>query len=331
MYERIPSPAGLFLFPPEVSLTDLLPASFRTKDDRILAPHAAENGVETFLDQDLLVPRLNEIQGLLRICGRPMPPRPLHHQIVMSREIVVTEQMDMHLVWLKNYIFIKPLPAYLLHRDFWSRQEDSGGPIIPWNHRARCAWGFVLSYMALVAHRSDFDIAMKQGLLPSIVTWEMWKSLATQILEEPSYSVVNPRFCYGELRLSRLNLVYAVSKGWLYRGYSRIGGAVTYEDLLRDNFAALATLLGYVVIVLTAIQAGLATDRLQHNGRFQDASYGFTVFSIIAPLVGAGTLMGVLLGIFLNNLIATKSYESRRFHQIGVDPHAWNSSGPDEA
>jgi hypothetical protein len=48
-----------------------------------------------------------------------MPPRPLHYQQAASREIVVVEKMDLHLVWEPNRIYLKPLPRYLLSHSFW--------------------------------------------------------------------------------------------------------------------------------------------------------------------------------------------------------------------
>jgi hypothetical protein len=35
------------------------------------------------------------------------------------REIVVTEDPRLHLVWIYDRVFIKPLPKYLLSHDFW--------------------------------------------------------------------------------------------------------------------------------------------------------------------------------------------------------------------
>lgn len=48
----------------------------------------------------------------------PMPPRPLHHQLLLSREISVTEQMDMYLVWMTGRMFLKPIPRFLLEPYF---------------------------------------------------------------------------------------------------------------------------------------------------------------------------------------------------------------------
>jgi hypothetical protein len=39
---------------------------------------------------------------------------PIRHQRVKGRNIVVTENPKLHLVWIKGRVFIKPLPEYLL-------------------------------------------------------------------------------------------------------------------------------------------------------------------------------------------------------------------------
>ena len=44
---------------------------------------------------------------------------PLHRQRIKGREIVVTEEPRLHLVWIHNRIFIKPMPRYLLSQNFW--------------------------------------------------------------------------------------------------------------------------------------------------------------------------------------------------------------------
>ncbi|RYP16559.1 hypothetical protein DL767_010167 [Monosporascus sp. MG133] len=73
-----------------------LPASSRTDSHGLAAP---SRDVITYIEKELDLERLNRIFAWLWIAGRPMPPRPLHHQLLLGREIFVTEQMDMHLVW----------------------------------------------------------------------------------------------------------------------------------------------------------------------------------------------------------------------------------------
>lgn len=295
----------------------LLPASSRAKTDDISTPSA---NLHYFLEKELFVKRINAIQDWLWACGRPMPPRPLHYQLVLSRDIIVTEAAELHLVWGPKGIHVKPLPEYLLDREFWQTHIIGDGGSEP-QEVEKCARGFLFSYCALIAYKSDFRIAKDHGLLPENLSWESWKLFSAQILESHCFAAVNPRYWYGELRLGRLNKVYRFRKLSLFRGYSRIAGYAVYGDLIRDNFAALITLLGYVVIVLTAMQVGLATDKLVANEAFQAASYGLTVFAIIGPLIAGVSIILFAFIWILSNWRATKRYEGRRFKDIGVEPY----------
>jgi hypothetical protein len=67
-------------------------------------------------------------------------------------------------------------------------------------------------------------------------------------------------------------------RGYLY-GYHK------YSSFLSQNFAWVVTATVYVTIVLTAMQVGLGTSELQNNQAFDRASYGFTIFLILAPLI----------------------------------------------
>lgn len=299
--------------------SDMLPATSRAKYDSIIVPQADD--IE-FLERELLVQRLNDVQDLLWVCGRPMPPRPLHYQALISREIHVTENPELHLVWAKNRIFVKPIPRWLLSPEFWAthlavadKQSD------PRKQRlAACALGFLFTYTALIAYESDFRIAYDKGLVPSQMSWDRWRALSAQILQNHCYASVNPRYWYGELRLSRLNKIYRIRLGHLLRGYSKVVSHAVYEDLLQDNFGKLAAILGYVVIVLTAMQVGLATDRLVGDNTFQNVSYGFTVFSILAPLIACVGIFGVVLVMLVSSWMITKVYERKRFREMGVEP-----------
>ncbi|KAI1661170.1 hypothetical protein F4813DRAFT_219719 [Daldinia decipiens] len=288
----------------------LLPASHRTERDHIAVPDLESD----FLKRELLVRRLNDVQDWLWMCGRPMPPRPLHYQILLSRDIAISENPELHLVWSKNRIFLKPIPPYLFEPDFWAAH------IIQDDELTKCARGYLFTYTALIAYQSDFRIAKEKGLLPDYIKWETWKDFAKEILQGHDYGSVNPRYWYGELRLSRLNKIYRIRKGFILRGYSKITAHTVYGDLIRDNFAALATILGYVVIVLTAMQVGLGVERLQEDETFQNASYGFTVFSIIAPLAAGMGIFLLVLVIFISNWVVTKDYEVKRFQEMGVEP-----------
>lgn len=71
-----------------------------------------------YLSKELNIDRLDVIYQWLWVVGRPMPPRPLHYQTILSRNIIVTEQMDLHLTWSKGRIYqtnssVYPRPIFL--------------------------------------------------------------------------------------------------------------------------------------------------------------------------------------------------------------------------
>ncbi|KXJ90255.1 hypothetical protein Micbo1qcDRAFT_196391 [Microdochium bolleyi] len=296
-------------------LRSLLPASFRTRTDELVVPEPNFD----FLEQELLVRKLNAVQDWLWACGRPMPPRPLHHQLVIRRDIVVTESPELHLLWGNGRLYLKPLPRWLLDPGFWADHLVSDES--PRRRElAECARGFLFSYCALIAYETDFHVAQTNCLLPSTLTWEAWQDISSEIIRNHCFSAINPRYWYGELRLNRVNKIYRFRLGFLFRGYTRVAGHRVYGDLLRDNFAALATILGYVVIVLTSMQVGLGTEKLAGDETFQAVSWGFTIFSMVAPLVAVGAIFVFTLFWIMSNWLATTSYEGRRFREMGVRP-----------
>ncbi|KAH7141677.1 hypothetical protein EDB81DRAFT_884752 [Dactylonectria macrodidyma] len=40
--------------------------------------------------------------------------------VLVGRDVIVTEQMDMHLVWTTRRIFLEPIPRFLLEPRFWN-------------------------------------------------------------------------------------------------------------------------------------------------------------------------------------------------------------------
>ncbi len=179
----------------------------------------------------------------------------------------------------------------------------------------KCALGFLLSYAALVAHESDFFIAQESHLLPEKLPWLSWKTFVQQVLNQKSiYQHINKRFIYGELRLGRLNAVYRLTGLSLLRGYET--GHNQYRSFFRENFTWLASILAYIVVVLTAMQVGLVTETLGESSSFQAAAYGFTVFSIVGSLAAVAFVVAVFFVLFIYNWVKTKKYEKKRFLEI---------------
>lgn len=307
------------------SAIPLLPATYR---HRHKIQVVSSTSPSPFLEYDLDVSRLNIVHQWLWLVGLPTSPRPLHYQLLKRREIVLSEQLDLHLVWSPARIFIKPLPRYLLSIEFWQAH------ICPSPHLYETALGFLLSYVALIERESDFRLATTiYGLIPPETKWSDWLIFAEQVLsssqgmtplsstassepqKSPSPSTlephppVNPRFYYGELRLGRLNWIYRLCLG-KPRGY--LSGCTTYGAFVRENLNSLITLFAYTTIVLSAMQVGLGTQFLADDYAFGMASYVFSVFSILFPLLALLAILLVLGFIFVVNLLRTLAIRRKR-------------------
>jgi len=298
-----------------------------------------------FMKAELDLSRLNSVFRWLWIAGRPMPPRPLHHQLLLNREICVAEQTDLHLLWTSGRMFLKPIPRYLLEPRFWDAYLPccpEGGPCcVPDKHDRdhelkrdkplpgtpqqacvhrglrRCALGLLFSYAALVSHESDFFIAQDKHLIPEEVRWQDWKLFTEDILKPQNiYQEVDKRFIFGELRLSRINIIYSLTQAQFLRTYMPKWNQ--YGSFLKDNFAWLASGVVYVGLVLTAMQVGLATHTLAQNNAFQSASYGFTVFSILGPIVVAVLIFLVFACVFIINWVETIAYRNKRLGLVSM-------------
>ncbi|KAJ4135300.1 hypothetical protein NW768_004924 [Fusarium equiseti] len=126
---------------------------------------------------------------------------PLHRQRVKGREIIISEDPKLHLVWIEDRIYMKPLPQYLLSHRFWEDYLTSQ------NERIReSALGFLRTFTKLIRHESDFRIAQEPclSLIPPNITWKdfcRWASEVTRVQD----GQVSERYRYGEIRLTRLN------------------------------------------------------------------------------------------------------------------------------
>jgi hypothetical protein len=324
------------------SLDSLLPASYRTEVDRMPRLYTPSLHDATFLEQELSLQRLDSISGLLWLAGRPMPPRPLHYQLILGREISIAERLDMHLVWTTGRMFLKPISPFLLEPSFWTQHlscprrwtclknihGDTDADISWVTDALDCrrglqarALGFLLSYVALISYDSDFHIAREKHLLPKGVDWPAWRILVCQILDITDIDQkINVRFIYGKLRLSRLNKIYLLSKRPFFRGYMTYWQQ--YGTYFQDNLAWLATTTIYITTVLTAMQDGHATS-LAHNDTFQSVSHKFTIFSILAPLIAAAMILLVFCYVFTANWVEAVRFKRKRHRALQA-----RSAGP---
>ena len=292
---------------------DALPASYHyyegagRRKRRIVGNPAHD--VAHFLDTELSLGDLGEMRKHLWFAGSRRPATQLHLLVAMGRRIVVADRMDLHLLWAGDgRLFLKPVPSFLLDPGFGrSHLKCPDGcacrdPLPP-SCRAdprRVALGFLYTYACLVSSETDFFVANETRLLPrkaddSTIEWAAWKELARELLEKHDPDSVHPRFLRAELRLSRINAIHRLTRLPPLNPYLR--GWNNYSSLFRDNLAWMGSSAVFIVLVLTAMQVGLATERLQVDAAFQRASYGFTAFAILGPMC---VLSLVVLGALFN-------------------------------
>ncbi|KAL7967262.1 hypothetical protein HDV63DRAFT_147777 [Trichoderma sp. SZMC 28014] len=268
-------------------LRSLLPSSFGNDTAWVGIP---EQRVEEFLKGDLNVDRLMQVFDCFFMLGKGnVTPRALSYQQALGLEITVIEKMDMHLLYSKDRILIKPLPKYLLEPKFWEQHLECPEKcpyngmftalrktgqfhnshkftkLKPCDHTIvwRRALGFAFSYVGLVCTRSDFNIAKAKHLIPDDVDFEDWKYFVSRILSKSAggkiLKQIDKRFLYGELDLARLNQVFMIRSPfeWLSQDNE-------HRELVQSHFF-LPPLSIHVAVVLGYHYARIAYREMKGN------------------------------------------------------------------
>lgn len=248
--------------------------------------------VQLFVEKELLTPLLDQMSPCLWFLAAPTSAHvsALHAQVVRGRNIVITEDPELHLVWISNRVFVKPLPAYLLSHAFWSYLVVSSKAGSEKGRRRmrqilHAALGYVRTFTYLIQHESDLRIAQREGLVPRELDLENWVAFirgfkATEDLH------VSGRYQYGELRLTRLNFwAKPLLRRWYFRKVYW-----QYTEYFAKYFAPLLFIFGMWSLVLDSMQVGLqARPRWE---AFGDVSAWFSVVTLIGVLVVASFLLG---------------------------------------
>jgi hypothetical protein len=257
-----------------------------------------------YLDHCHNTSALEELLPLMRFLFVQTPSfahiKPLHHQKSHAREIKVTENPGLHLVWYYEMIFIKPIPAYFYSQAFWDYVANADPKL-----RAACL-GFMRSYYLLIQYEMDFHEALKMKLIPRKgdghdPSYEEWCEFI-----KPFASVGDNKICrryhYGELRLTRINRAAFLLKGKLayFHIYPQWG------SFLEHTLAPIVTIFAVCTVVLNSMQVGLAAIVIEPGTmtgtwpKFVSASLWFPVAVMIAiavvlaiGLIGV-TVMGIL-------------------------------------
>jgi hypothetical protein len=211
----------------------------------------------------------------------------LHRQRVKDREIVITEDPRLHLVWMHNRVFIKPLPRYLCSHDFWVAFLDT----VPDPDKGdladvrRAATGFLRTYRYLIRYESDFRIAKEKGLIPEEANWNQF-CLFTSALQSIEDDEVSQRYHYGELRLTRLNLYAPLLIRKFH--YEQINGQ--YADFFGRMFGPILFIFAMISILLNSMQVELAAEQLMDSGMQWTGFWELCRWFSIVSLAGSGIL-----------------------------------------
>ncbi|KAI9147031.1 hypothetical protein HJFPF1_13062 [Paramyrothecium foliicola] len=228
---------------------------------------------------------------MLWLIAVPGAPRSLYYQKFLRREIVIAEELDLHLIWAKSRIFVKPLPDFLLNYDFWETYISCD----PQLHRAAC--GLLYSYCGLIRFDHDLQVAQECRLINANLNYRVWTEFvraALPYLNPKDSNIMDKRFQYGELRLHRLDTIYRYSPyrfsvSGILQGFPHAlnESYVPYMDQYNNAVSA----FGIIVIVLSAFNLSLSAQSKSPSLDLQQAAYGFAIFAMI--------LCAALIGLFI--------------------------------
>ena len=245
---------------------------------------------------------------------------PLHQQKVRGREIIVTEDPRLHLVWIHDRIFIKPLPRYLLSHYFWSEFLSTEKSTLGGNAQEKeiyakiqmSALGLLRSYYYLIQHESDLQIACENGrLLPSDITWPEFCAFSVAFSDIRD-DTVSERYHYGQLRLTRLNFYAKLLIGKFQ--YEYIYGQ--YGTFFARFYGPLLFTFGVISIILSAMQVELGVGSLLNTTQWQPVwricRWFAVVMLVFMALIALG-FVSLLTGMIVDEWVfALKARRKRR-------------------
>ncbi|KAF5231475.1 hypothetical protein FANTH_13387 [Fusarium anthophilum] len=219
---------------------------------------------------------------------------PLHRQVLQGRLIIVTENPKLHLVWINDRVFIKPLPRFIGSHDFWREHLCSSNTSEDVRIR-RAALGYLRTYLYLIRHESDFRIAKDPTLclIPESISWEQFCDFTSDFVEILDKDV-SLRYAYGQIRLTRLNFYAPII---LHKSYfQRVD--FQYGQYFARFYAPILFAIGITSVTLSGLQV-VASLETGGGANWQGLALGV---SVLAILVSFGLLIG--LGVLLSWKIA---------------------------
>lgn len=237
--------------------------------------------IQEFLQKEFLLRDLEDISKHLWMMSKQDSKNisPLHRQKVKNREIIITEDPRLHLVWYHDRIFIKPLPKYLLSHRFWQSHLSFKIPLTAEQKSLRRAvLGYLRTYVYLVRYESDFRIALSENLqlIPKDVSFLKFSDFIAQ-LESITDREVSGRYAYGEIRLTRLNFY---SKIFLVKfNFHRVN--TQYSDYFATFYGPILFIFAIFSVLLNSMQLEMAVQAVDSAGPWKSNWYVCRWFSIV--------------------------------------------------
>ncbi|TVY34472.1 hypothetical protein LOCC1_G008204 [Lachnellula occidentalis] len=246
----------------------------------------------TFLREELTTPNLDTFTPHLWKVATQSSSHitSLSSQIVRGRDITLSENPSLHLVWINTRIYIKPIPKYLLSHSFWSFYFTSKYSSMRHEDKilVESARGFLRSYAHLIRHKSDFVLAQRHGLVSQKIRYSQFIRFIS-CFEQLQDSDVSPRYSYGELRLSRLNFWAPIAIGKLDFHKS----VWQYGDFFSRFYGPLLFFFGIFAIILNAMQVALVAQSMD-----SPSSRSWRMFIDVCNNFSLVTLFVVLFIVF---------------------------------
>ncbi|KAJ6439013.1 hypothetical protein O9K51_08417 [Purpureocillium lavendulum] len=223
---------------------------------------------------------------------------PLHRQRVKRRTIVATEDPKLHLVWIEDRIFAKPLPRYLTSYAFWRNHLGIDGDATTRARTRRvrmAALGYLRTYAYLIRSEYDFHIAQDPALrlVPADVNWEQFCGFVSHLARVADRDV-SERYAYGEIRLTRLNFYAPLLLGKTH--FQRV--EYQYGTYFARFYGPILFLIGITSIVLNGLQIGVGVQQASPRPH-GDVLLNMALWVGVAMILCFGGLLGFLLLLFL--------------------------------
>jgi len=184
------------------------------------------------------------------------------------------------------------------------------------------AEAFLATYLFLIRHPSDLSVALSKDLVPRDITWEKWRALARGLevslgTAPDSVREFSGRWHFGELRLSRLNLVMIMT-GRNLRGYKALSTNYSSYFSTFTVFLSLCTAI-FFSVALSAFQVSLAANA-EPPMKLRHVAYWFGNVTLILLALVILLPMSFFVILFLHN--ARFAYKNSRSNAKAMGPRA---------